>query len=165
MWKMKVFLLLIITSFTFCNSKKQDIPKDLSTLSYDTAVIAIIPFQGKDFYGGLDSSNKPSELTQKDISEIEKIFMRSIAEHELALLGREKDPHSIKNELIYKRQYICYITKKGEKIVYVNCFCGSMNIDWHKQMMIVQDGGNCFFNLKINLSTQKYFDFMVNGYA
>jgi len=32
-------------------------------------------------------------------------------------------------------------------------------------LITVNDGGKCFFNLKINLSEKKYKDFYVNGYG
>ena len=31
--------------------------------------------------------------------------------------------------------------------------------------MIVDDGGNCYFNFKINLTTKKFYDLRVNGEA
>jgi hypothetical protein len=33
------------------------------------------------------------------------------------------------------------------------------------KMFGVEDGGNCYFNFKINLITKKYFDLGVNGVA
>ena len=30
---------------------------------------------------------------------------------------------------------------------------------------MVDDGGNCFFNVKVNLNTGQYYDLMVNGNA
>ena len=66
----------------------------------------------------------------------------------------------------YYRQYIVTKNKKGEKEVWVNCFCSIQNMDyWKKQVVFVMDGGNCFFNLKINLSRKSYSDFEVNGEA
>ena len=34
-----------------------------------------------------------------------------------------------------------------------------------KDLIFVNDGGNCYFNLKINLTTGQYYELMVNGDA
>ena len=64
----------------------------------------------------------------------------------------------------YKRQYICVIDKKGDKIVWVNCFC-SEQAYWKTKVVSVEDGGRCYFNLKINLTKKMKYDVMVNGVA
>jgi hypothetical protein len=156
-------IFIIFSAFLKSYSQKNDTAQKLI---YDTNYIAIIPFDYKEFYGELDNTNVPSTLSQSDIDVIEKIFFQSIAEHDSALKGDSKKYYSIDlNQWNYRRQYVCYTTKKGEKIVYVDCFCAIVNKDRHKQMASVEDGGKCFFNLKINLTTKKYFDFYVNGSA
>ena len=65
----------------------------------------------------------------------------------------------------YKRQYVAVINSKGEKEVWVNCFCRTHNSNWKKERVVVKDGGNCYFNLKINLTTVQYYELMVNGDA
>ena len=161
---MKPLLLIMIVSFTFCKSHTQTPSPVLPNLSFDTTMIAIIPFSAKNFYGELDSTNTPSILTQEDITELEKLFNKSVKEHDSALNANDRKYYFIGDQSLYKRQYVCYKNKKGEKIVYVDCFCTAYE-GWHKEMMVIDDGGKCFFNLKINLNTKKYFDFMVNGEA
>ena len=65
----------------------------------------------------------------------------------------------------YKRQYMPIINKYGEKEVWVNCFCEHWNWDLKTRPVEVRDGGNCFFNLKINLSKNIYYNLMINGDA
>lgn len=57
------------------------------------------------------------------------------------------------------------LNKKGEKEVWINCFCVDVRRDWKKQIVEVYDGGNCFFNLKINLNKSQYYELSVNGEA
>jgi hypothetical protein len=64
----------------------------------------------------------------------------------------------------YKRQYIVVKNSKGEKEVWINCMCSTRK-NWQKELIIVKDGGNCYFNLKINLTKKKYYDLGVNGGA
>ena len=85
---------------------------------------------------------------------------------------------NVKTAKKYYRQYSFYKDQKGELIVFINAFCeiyetpieSSWNstmkpFDWKYNFMIVLDGGDCFWSIKINLTKQNYFDFMVNGVA
>lgn len=77
-----------------------------------------------------------------------------------------EDNFVIKEFPYYKRQYIPYLNSKGEKVVWINCFCASHeNVNWRKEFVIVKDGGTCYFHLKINLTTRQLYDLIVNGDA
>jgi hypothetical protein len=66
----------------------------------------------------------------------------------------------------YYRQYIVVFNKRGEKEVWVNCFCNIHSLDnWREKPVIMMGGGNCFFNVRINLTRKSYSGFMVNGLA
>jgi len=66
----------------------------------------------------------------------------------------------------YGRQYMAVVSDNGTKLVYVNCFCDPFKFaDRDKELVAVLDGGNCFFNFKVNLKEKKIFDFMENGVA
>lgn len=64
----------------------------------------------------------------------------------------------------YKRQYLG-IVEAGEKIIYANFFCSSFDENWHEQLVIILDGGDCYFQLKYNPATDEFFGFSVNGEA
>ena len=70
----------------------------------------------------------------------------------------------------YKFQIIAVINHKGEKSVWINAFCNDHNMNWHnmsgkKNIVLVDDGGICYFNLTINLTTKKLLSFIINGDA
>ena len=82
----------------------------------------------------------------------------------------------------YNRQYIATTNEGGQKEVWLNCFCkekegknrkvikqehkvSTSKENWRKKVVKVFDGGKCYFNLKVNLLTEKYYDFIVNGKA
>lgn len=66
----------------------------------------------------------------------------------------------------YKRQLVVVTNKRGEKVVWVNCFCRKGNqASWRHQIVEVDDGGNCYFNVKLNLTRRIWYDLMVNGVA
>ncbi|OGX90799.1 hypothetical protein [Hymenobacter coccineus] len=66
----------------------------------------------------------------------------------------------------YKRQLITVTNAKSEKVVWINCFYreGS-HASWRHQLIEVDDGGNCYFNIKLNLTRRTWYDVMVNGVA
>ena len=66
----------------------------------------------------------------------------------------------------YYRQYIVVYNKKGEKEVWVNCFCNIQPLNnWREKAVVVMGGGNCFFNVRINLTRKTFSDFLVNVLA
>ena len=66
----------------------------------------------------------------------------------------------------YGRQYISAIDNRNHKLVYINCFCNPLEFPYrHKDWVFVFDGGNCFFQLKIDLTDKKVIDFSENGVA
>jgi hypothetical protein len=66
------------------------------------------------------------------------------------------------------KQFFGAINDKGEKIILINCFC-KKELDtfnkWKTDLVIVQDGGNCFFKMKINVDKKEFYDVRINGYA
>ena len=66
----------------------------------------------------------------------------------------------------YKRQLVAVTNAKGEKTVWINCFCRDDNqASWRQHIVSVDDGGNCYFNIKLNLTRRTWYDMMVNGVA
>ncbi len=67
----------------------------------------------------------------------------------------------------YSKQYVGYQDASGNKFVYINGFCRANENaeDLRKTLRIVFDGGNCFFQMKIDIKTGKCVEFRVNGSA
>ena len=93
----------------------------------------------------------------------------------------------------YTFQIIPMTNDVGEKLVWVNAFCSSFietmqnhenskssikwekkqikrnkdykpsHFDWRKKVVCVNDGYNCFWNVKLNLDTNNYFELGING--
>ncbi|MFA6549947.1 MAG: hypothetical protein WCT36_01160 [Candidatus Gracilibacteria bacterium] len=62
----------------------------------------------------------------------------------------------------YKIQFFGYINDKGEKILFANHFCRNSGIDWENNWVGVDGGGNCFFEIKVNLNKKNIFDLKIN---
>lgn len=125
----------------------------------------------------LFKDSKPAALNLAEIREIEFILSKCINAYNPKQFKRfEKDTKEntgyeiIKNHYIidlkrYDRQFVAVFTKKGEKEVWINCFCWTSSNNWKKEIYRIDDGGNCFFNLKINLTKKTYYNFRINGTA
>jgi len=121
--------------------------------------------------------SKAAELNLSEVKEIEMLLSKCINAYNSEQLKifekdtKEKIGYKIsKSQYIidlkrYDRQFVPVINKKGEKEIWVNCFCGTHSDDWKTNIVGVDDGGNCYFNLKINLTKKTYYDFGVNGEA
>jgi len=144
-------------------------------LQVDTSVITVLPLDTAECWDFKDC--KPAELTNGDLTQIEELLRKCIDNYNP---GQEREFNEIKAKrpgiginkrdfvidlTRYKRQYIAVTNSKGEKEVWVNCFCATSINYWRKEVVFVFDGGNCYFNLKVNLTTGEYYELMVNGDA
>lgn len=129
----------------------------------DTTNIVLLPLDTSWFQF---KNSRAATLSGKEMKLIEALITKCIQHNND---NQDASKHileyiDLKN---YKRQYFPYINEWGEKLVWINCFCKSdFNFnDWKKEIVIVADGGSCFFNVTINLTKKKYEQFSTNGYA
>jgi len=165
------FLTICLTS---CGQTKTE-NKEQQQIVYtvDTSLIAVLRFDTTRYWVFKDS--KPTNLTSDDLLKTETILNKCVnyynpdQERQFNEINDKhpEDKLDKKNFIIdltrYKRQYEAVINSKGEKEVWVNCFCRTHNSNWKNERVVVKDGGNCYFNLKINLTTGQYYELMVNG--
>ena len=152
--KRNIFLLLFLFQLSCAYGQFIIIPGP-----YDTSNTVVFRFQN-------DSTNISSSLTKSDILVIETLLSKSVRNY-----NNSHDRKRWRKPIIdlqngkYARQLMLSLNSKGEIIVWVNCICRrqGQNSDWRKGLISADDGGNCYFNLKINLTTKEYFDLSVNG--
>ncbi len=63
----------------------------------------------------------------------------------------------------YARQYVGI--GEGEDVVSVNALCAVDDLDWEDQLVVVADGGSCFWQATVDLPTSEVLSFTVNGEA
>jgi hypothetical protein len=63
----------------------------------------------------------------------------------------------------YFRQYLA-IRQRGRNLLYINAFCEAPSY-WRTQIVIVTDGGSCFWQALYDPATGKYSDLTINGRA
>ena len=135
-------------------------------------VLSISKLRSKDFFKG----RQDAALVRNDFFIINKLVHDAVESYNVKqktvydsrykkLLGKNiyKEQFFI-NLPKYRRQYFCSLNNKGEKIVWVNCFCETKDY-WKISEVFVFDGGNCYFHMLINISTGQVSEFGTNGVA
>ena len=113
----------------------------------------------------------PHEINKAEQVLIKCIFNYNIQQQKYSIKAKKLYPDIDQNQFFidlskYKRQYLTVINEKGEKEIWINCFRPWNNSGfnyWRKKIVRVNDGGNYFFNVIINLATNKYYQFSTNG--
>lgn len=118
------------------------------------------------------TNSEATELSDYEIVILERLIKECIIEYNNKII---KNTDLIEPEYIdyliedfenYLRQYVPFTNEFGEKIIWVNAFCSTpKNWDWQTQILGTDDGGNCYFNLSINLTQKTCHEIRVNGYA
>ena len=76
-----------------------------------------------------------------------------------------KEIIKIKNKFSsYKVQFVG-VEINGEKRIWCNFFCSDSFDYWKKNVVIVDDGGFCFWQIEYDYKTGKCINFISNGYA
>lgn len=88
-----------------------------------------------------------------------------MAERILTEQWRKAGGERISKELsTYVRQYVGYTNEKGEKIIWINFVHEpTPGYELDKAIYEMKDGGDSFWNVKVNLTTHQLFELNVNG--
>lgn len=127
----------------------------------DMAKYAVLPVNQQFINSWFGKEYCTVQLADADFVEIDNILIRAVEDH-----NKRKEYGSIYNPDKYYKQVLAVINGKGEKEVYLNCVCAiHYPATWKKNLVNVMDGGNCYFQVRINLITKKVISFSVNGIA
>lgn len=136
--------------------------------------------EGKNYKGVIFPSEKklnpkdtvtrwvPSEL---DIQNLELQLEKFIVKRNKKKLYYEGNGYPIIsiNLKKYIRQYVGYLSSKGEKIIYVNCFWYEKNDpfskNWESRLIQVFDGGSYYWQIHYNVARKRFFSYSINGVA
>jgi hypothetical protein len=141
---------------------KVKIIQNKTQLNHRTNRVNTDDFSSFTFYQGSSPAfeeGKSSDLTKYEIGKL-KVFIQSE-------IDKAHFKHHSKQSEFYK-QYISIRNKENEKIVWINCISRKdeyLNDRWKNEILEVNDGGEYFFQMKINLTKGIVFDFYVNGEA
>lgn len=99
-----------------------------------------------------------------DIESAEKILQKDLKT--LTLDWRKGwEPIIYKELKMYTRQYVGIYNDKGQRVIWINCLWKkSGNNDLiPKQIVKVSDGGNYYWNIKVNLDTHELYELYGNS--
>jgi len=125
-----------------------------SKYKYRYAILQFDEIRNKNLF---DKSYKASAVSLNEIKEIEHLIKKQVS-----VFNRTAINVIVKPEKYFK-QFIAVTNSKGEKLVWVNCLCEVFGDVWKKRIPVVNDGGSCFFQIKINMTKKVAYDFYVNG--
>jgi hypothetical protein len=126
-----------------------------TNLQIDVNKVAIFNLNSAPWLRERFDNPKPYILNNTDIGIINKIFKGCVLKNYIDT-----------NYFHYKKQYVPFIDKEGNRKVWINCFCEDSHIDyWKKNIVFVDDGGRCFFNLIINITDETFSNLIINGYG
>lgn len=104
-------------------------------------------------------SYQPHDLTKKEIAKCQQLVKEAVE----SFNKKSSTPLNLDQ---YGQQYIGALSPEGEIMVYVNCFCNPEKYDYReKYLVVVSDGGDCFFHLVINLAKNEIVEGMTHGSA
>ncbi|MBE8971220.1 hypothetical protein IQ277_35015 [Nostocales cyanobacterium LEGE 12452] len=119
--------------------------------------ISIFTYTSK-FYQSIFPNAIHYDLSNEELIEVNKLVGLCILEN--------KDELSKQLES-YDMQFVAVINQQKEKEVWVNCACKdeySPN-DYKYGLIDADDGGDCYFRVKVNLTKHIYHSLSVNGRA
>ncbi len=157
---MRFLLIIFFVSISYKSISQTDNEK---RLFIDSSKIAVLPLNSdlKQRF----KIYKEAELTKEEFYISQKFLNEKVDEYNL----NEKISPTIHSgyDFIdlsnYHQQYLIFINLKNEKEVFINCFCEKPSSNWEEVLTDVDDGGNCFFSLRINITNKKAYTLDVNG--
>ncbi|MDN3594179.1 hypothetical protein [Zunongwangia endophytica] len=175
-----LIILPLIITFNQNNKFDRKSTEDLKNNSIqefklDSSDYVLIKFEPK--YEWIVGKGRATDLNNSELLQIEDILEKAVEENnkrQKTYLKKhnEENPKDKWNKTGYelnlkkfKRQYLPIINDKGEKVIWINFFCKDENPIPKDRIIMMLDGGNCFFNIKINLTKNTYYDLQINGYA
>ncbi|GEO11110.1 hypothetical protein [Segetibacter aerophilus] len=155
-----------MTTFVSCSPKAENTEDELSRQNntFDTSKIALISFKQTSNWP-FPNEYIPTTLNALEIIQLDSLINSCALSYNSRLSEDNRDAYGINfSKRHYKRQYVPVLNSKGEKEVWANFFCKEWE-NWKQEIVFIKDGGNCFFELKINLTTKACSAVHVNGYA
>lgn len=133
--------------------------------------------KGKDFSGyifeekhfvfmSIDNQEKRYTPSKEDVFMAEELMKKDISFENKKLINQPKGyPQINKNLKKYVRQYVGFINKSNEKIIWVNFIWKDKYTDkeFSEEIINVHDGGSYYWSIQINLTTKAISNLRVNG--
>jgi hypothetical protein len=119
----------------------------------------------------LNEKSIPADLLPEEMNRMQTLLHKAMIAYNKT---RKEDYYQVLPLKMYKLQCVVYLNEKKEKCVWVNGLYGHGKPrmpeaikwnDWTKDIIMVRDGGNSYFNVTLNLARSSWDEVMINGYA
>jgi hypothetical protein len=99
------------------------------------------------------------------LAKIYSILVLSVADYNKQVKMYKSDEYWLIDLKEYKRLYFPGYNKKGQKIIWIRCFCQDFPLDLTKIDINLEtrDEGKCFFYVELNLTTARYSELTTNS--
>jgi hypothetical protein len=150
--KVKTFLALAITGL---------LSVGIASAGKDETVVVFSADQAKGL--ALEDAGPYWTPTAQQIEKLESRLAAYLA------ANPPQDGHPVINILEYGRQYVG-VTRAGKKAIFLNAFCPSYlslakDKSWLKELVQVEDGGSCFFQVYFDPESSEFSALLYNGVA
>ncbi len=168
---MKVFLICVILVFTLtilCGCGKEvyltektinsNDPVNSISFSNSASIAAnkyVVFYFDQTKHNWIFKEGKSTGLTNNEIMEINDLLTKTINDFN----SKEKIKLNLSE---YKFQYLPIINSADEKEIWINAFCGDPK-NWEEELVVVDDGGKCYWQTTINLTKKNVESLMING--
>lgn len=146
-------LLFLLTSFLFlltgCGGSEGDLPENLNGVILDERGSTDLQYIG---YPGQRWQPKANQAIN--------------LEEDLPDYLREAAPDLLLDLDSYGRQYAGATGEDGRRLIFANFFCDPESWDnWRTQLLIVMDGGDCYFQVLYDPAARTFVSLSINGEA
>lgn len=170
----KILLCFLPILFIQCMKKEASNIEELAVIPFNIEVSDTL--KEKNYIAVFDEgTNSKAELTQTELRIVNEQLIKAVDEYNNKIVKEakkytEKDKSyasDIEDRKLnlrnYFRQYFISVNSEGEKTIRAFCFCEHSGETWRDEKYIVSDGGDCFFNVNINLSKQNHDELKIHG--
>lgn len=176
---LKKLIILIFTNLFFScdtNFKVIEKPTEYSEVIKNRQIIGALFSEKGDCFMCLQNTKRFSpNLTEIKIAE--KILYKNISELNYRRINQGNGCPVIHNNLnLFRRQYFGYYNGNNEKIIYITFTKNRLSLiekikgfqkneseNWKKEIEVVFDGCSNHWEIKVNLTKKKLFEFGANG--
>lgn len=157
------FLMMIFPFYGWSQSDSVSALDRITIIQYDTTKHSFPNKVWSEFV--LDTTM----FSDVELYQIDSIIQTCIDENkkkvdEQSIFGEQRIIGKYIGDHIFYKQIIPFRNKEGVKVVFINAICESLKKDdWKTRLTMIADGGDCHFQVYVNLSTKKYYDLYVGG--
>ena len=146
-----------------CTRKINTTPKVEDQVRVNEAEKYVI-FESGVYAGLVDSKAEAFHPDEAEIKEVLDLWAKAVEQHNNSEMVKAVAAEMlvILDPQKYYRQLVP--TKVGDEHVYfVNSVCDPHGTRWKEDIILVKDGGSCYFQMKINFTKKEIQNFVING--